>query len=175
MTESGIVKMYERLPMSASTRERLEAYSMPVTETGCQIWLGSTRRGGYGHMTVAQKSCMAHRLAYEEYVGPIPEGLFVCHRCDTPSCINPDHLFLGTNQDNLSDMVAKGRNVSGAKRPLRDEDVLEMCGLLRETRMEQADIASRFDISQAMVSRINHGNRRQNLTGARPSNPIRKA
>lgn len=69
-----------------------------------------TSSGGYGWI----RGIQAHRYSYERFVGPIPEGLFVCHKCDTPSCVNPHHLFVGTAMDNHLDAVSKGR-VGGKK------------------------------------------------------------
>jgi hypothetical protein len=64
---------------------------------------------GYGHYWFNRKTIRAHRVSYQLYVGPIPSGMFVCHKCDTPPCVNPDHLFLGTQVDNATDRQAKGR------------------------------------------------------------------
>lgn len=75
---------------------------------GCWVWLGHTEPFGHG-IYARQKT---HRLAWEYANGPIPDGLCVCHRCDVPSCINPDHLFLGTRADNIADMDAKGRRIT---------------------------------------------------------------
>ena len=88
---------------------------------GCWIWTASTVTNGYGKFFVNGKHERAHRVSYKLYVGPIPEGndhhgVCVLHKCDTPSCVNPDHLFLGTQQDNLSDMKKKGRSIKGAAR-----------------------------------------------------------
>lgn len=83
--------------------------------TGCWDWQGY-RRKGYGFMSVGsrldqtKRQKPAHRLSYEIFVGNIPPGLMVCHKCDNPGCINPKHLFLGTNQDNVNDREQKGRN-----------------------------------------------------------------
>ena len=75
----------------------------------CWLWTGAITGVGYGHIYADGRLAYTHRLAYELTYGPIPEGLFVCHHCDNPPCCRPEHLFLGTAQDNQSDMAAKGR------------------------------------------------------------------
>jgi HNH endonuclease len=76
----------------------------------CWLWTGTTRDTfGYGALSVNSAFIMAHRLSYELHVGPIPNGLFVLHRCDVPPCVRPDHLFLGTQLDNIRDMIQKNR------------------------------------------------------------------
>lgn len=77
---------------------------------GCWPWTRSRNQDGYGHLRLNPRaSIRAHRLAYELTYGPIPDGLVVCHRCDNPPCCRPDHLVLGTQVDNMADMVAKNR------------------------------------------------------------------
>ena len=76
----------------------------------CWHFCGSRNQGGYGRLTVGGRLQVVHRLSYELFVGPIPDGLFVCHRCDNPSCINPDHLWLGTRSENAIDCFQKGRH-----------------------------------------------------------------
>jgi hypothetical protein len=95
----------------AKVRSAEELY-IPEPNTGCWLWLGATSRGGYGAAKRNQKQWAAHRLMWTLQRGPIPEGLNVLHRCDTPLCVNPDHLFLGTNADNTADMRQKGRGRS---------------------------------------------------------------
>lgn len=75
----------------------------------CWIWLGAKHAKGYGHIHLGNTVEKAHRVSYRINFGTIPFGMFVLHRCDNPGCVNPDHLFLGTNEDNMADMKAKGR------------------------------------------------------------------
>ena len=93
-----------------SIAERFAAKYMPVTESGCWLWLGPhMSQGGYGCFRFDGKNHYAHRAAWELAYGSIPSGLHVCHRCDVPLCVNPAHLFLGTPGDNVRDCRTKGR------------------------------------------------------------------
>lgn len=84
----------------------------------CWLWQGRLARGGYGSLTIAKRTVMAHRLAWElANEQAIPEGMLICHRCDNPRCVRPEHLFLGTPSDNMKDMVAKGRARMGDRHP----------------------------------------------------------
>src|SRR6266511_2203659 len=91
--------------------ERLSGNSMPEPNSGCLLWLGPVTPFGHGLMAVPGRGTQpTHRMAWEAAHGPIPDGLHVCHRCDVASCINIDHLWLGTARDNMLDKHAKGRS-----------------------------------------------------------------
>lgn len=98
-----------------SVLERFEAQYIPEPMSGCWLWIGSVRREEkpYGQIGVNGKIISAHRLSYQIHNGEIPDGLWVLHKCDNPACVNPDHLFLGTGNDNVADRGRKGRTARG--------------------------------------------------------------
>lgn len=116
------------------TERRLSNY-MPVPEAGCWIWLGWKSAAGYGGVRSHGKSfSSAHRYFYTHLVGPIPDGMLVLHKCDTPICVNPDHLFLGDHLANNEDMWLKGRAFRAGqsmarRKPYRTEMAIQRLAL----------------------------------------------
>ena len=123
-------------------------------KTGCWEWQGYTiKRNGYGRFMCERKNPLAHRYAYEQLVGPIPEGIQVCHRCDVPKCVRPDHLFLGTNSDNVRDALRKGRRKDAL--PL---DVVKQIQALLAEGWGAAAISTRLGVKRYTVANmINSG------------------
>jgi HNH endonuclease len=96
--------------LGLSLSERIDRLSITEPNTGCHLWIGAINSGGYGKIKVNGHTCRASRVSYLAKVGPIADGLFVLHKCDTPACVNPAHLFLGTAKDNIMDATRKGRS-----------------------------------------------------------------
>lgn len=91
-----------------SLRERFEQYIF-YSPDGCWYWLAAYNNKGYGLFWFNNKLVSAHRMSHELYLGPIPDGLHILHKCDNPKCVNPDHFFLGSYQENSDDKMRKGR------------------------------------------------------------------
>lgn len=128
---------------------------------GCHIWVGAKLPRGYGVYRPygrRGKRRYAHRHAWEIANGPIPEGMAICHRCDNPSCVNPDHLFMGTQADNMRDMAAKRRSTFGeanSQAKLKYSQVLE----IRASRVSRREVAALYGISTGHVGLIRSGKR----------------
>lgn len=128
--------------------------------TACFVWLRSLERDGYGQFWYKNKKYKAHRWAYEQVHGSIPSGLFVLHKCDNPACVNPKHLFLGTNSDNMLDTVRKGRKVAPVFHGEEHGMAILTEAKVRRIRQRiargdrQCDVARDFGISAPLVYRI---------------------
>jgi hypothetical protein len=135
--------------------ERMLIDSMPVPWSGCHLWLRTVNNGGYGMTSWQGKQILAHRAAWLSVNGPIPVGMCVLHRCDVRTCVNPEHLFLGTIQDNNKDRDAKGhmlaaRGERAGKAKLTNVQVLA----IRADTRRQAMIAADYGIAACSVSQI---------------------
>jgi hypothetical protein len=142
--------------MNPTTSERFNERYIPEPNSGCWLWVGAILPDKYGTIRIDGRTQKAHRVSWELHRGQIPEGLFVCHKCDVRCCVNPDHLFLGTQQDNVNDMMRKGRGKyahAGAKNPqakLTDADVIA----IRSSRKPYQTIAEQFGIATVTVGLV---------------------
>lgn len=128
-------------------------------EKGCWIWTASKLKAGYGKIRNHYKHLLAHRVSYQINNGEIPPGMFVCHSCDNPSCVNPAHLFLGSRADNEADKVAKGRQIKGEshhKSKLNDSEVLEIRKRIKDGETCRG-IAKIYNVDFTLISLIGRG------------------
>lgn len=155
----------------ANTRplaDRFFEKTMPVTESGCLLWTGALNGRGYGQIMVNHKPRKAHHIAWILEHGDIPNGKYVLHKCDVRSCVRPEHLFLGTQKENLEDM----RNKNRGNPPPRNDNRGENHGMSKLTANDvigiraelasgktQSEIANAFHISRTVISQINSGKR----------------
>lgn len=140
--------------------------------SGCWIFMGAINTFGYGIVGTGGRgkpNDRAHRITYRHFCGDIPSGMFVCHRCDVPCCCNPDHLFLGTNKDNVKDMISKGRNslpprnphVVGSVHPgskLTEDQVIQIRAAYRNG-IKQKDLAQQYGVVHQTISKVVNNHR----------------
>lgn len=144
--------------------ERILQRKIIDKETGCWNWTGGCNTKGYGQVRHNGTQSKVHRLAYQHYLGLIPEGYFVCHKCDNPKCFNPDHLFIGTALDNNRDRELKGRGVmhgvvllkgaSHMKSKLTEAEILEIRSI--GSKMNMSETARQFGVSKQAIRSILH-------------------
>lgn len=145
-------------------KDRLERLSALDVSTGCIEWTSSTRNG-YGRLMIgsradkSRKSISAHRLSYEINKGKIPAGMYVCHSCDNRKCVNPDHLFLGSPQDNVNDRESKNRNIIPNLKHESHPNVKLSWVKVREIRklsgvISQQKIADIYNVSRSTIKDI---------------------
>jgi hypothetical protein len=136
-----------------SPLDSFESKYIPEPYSGCWLWTGAVTTSGYGKIKTGNFRMDAHRAAFVLFKGDIPKGKLVCHTCDVKSCVNPDHLFLGTDADNSRDAALKGRLPCRENHPmskLKWSDIFE----IRMSTERQGVVAKRYGITQGHVSSI---------------------
>jgi hypothetical protein len=144
-----------RLSQSGSLRDRFFSRFVKL-DNGCWQWRSHTDKDGYGVLPGTRKNIRAHRLSYEIHTGSIPDEMLVCHHCDNPGCVNPDHLFVGTQKDNALDALNKGRHYIGEKNgraKLTKENVNEIL----TSSMNGRQLAARFGVSKSTINNVRRG------------------
>lgn len=144
-------------PTHDNIKLKLIDYSIPNLQTGCWNWIKSVNRKGYGHLCFGNKLLIAHREAYKAFIGTIPPGILVLHKCDNPSCVNPDHLELGTDVENGAQKAARGR-AAPKDGELNGRAKLTL-GRVQEIRkwkgkLPASSIAIRFRMSKSAIKHI---------------------
>lgn len=140
-----------------SLRERFE--SKVVKTDSCWLWVGGKNKQGYGKLRIGGKGgehVRAHRVSYELHRGPIPDGFFVMHKCDNPSCVNPEHLDIGTAMDNVADMVSKDRHTYG-ERTKKSKLTNLAVSVIRESGASVQELMATFNVSKATVYQVKQG------------------
>jgi len=142
----------------------LEKWSIPEPNSGCWLWIGSINRLGYGQTAYFSGITKAHRLSWSVHRGPIPDRMMVLHKCDNRQCINPDHLFLGTQTDNMRDMTAKGRGKvipqPGASNPmarLSEASAASALARYRAGGISQHALARDYGVAVMTINRLVRG------------------
>lgn len=115
-------------------------------ESGCWKWKGAIHSEGYGKVRMNRKTIGTHRASWIISNGPIPDGHFVCHRCDNRYCVNPDHLFLGTHRDNMNDMSAKGRKF----KTLTPQEVLD----IRKSTLDDKSTSLLYGVKKRVIRHV---------------------
>lgn len=155
---------------ATSTEARFWKFVQLDMETGCFLWCGGLYQKGYGSFMMPTPkgwcSHYAHRLAWEFSFGPIPKGMHVLHKCDVRNCVRFDHLFLGTNADNVADMIAKRRHSHGARHTSAKLTEAQARKILT-AQGTQAAIAERYGVTRQTVSDIRRGKHWKHMGGTR--------
>ena len=133
--------------------ERITNKIKKCTDTGCWNWLGTKTIRGYGQLIIDGQKLYAHRVSYALFHGELPRTLNVCHKCDNVQCVNPDHLFLGTQKDNLQDMSAKGRSTRGERNP-QAKLTADVIKEIRDNATPNEQLAKQYGVSRRTISAI---------------------
>lgn len=144
--------------MKKTLSERFHHSYSPDPNSGCWLWDKCIAGFGHGQINIGKnKKVQAHRFAYELYVGPIPEGMLVRHKCDVPCCVNPDHLLLGTHADNVRDRCERNRSALGTKNgraKLDDATVWTIINVQRLIGFSPKLMAQNYQVDQKVIRNI---------------------
>lgn len=145
----------DHIKLYTSDEDRFWSFVNKLSKDDCWEWLGSKTNKGYGRLRIGKKKISSHRYSYLINIGSIDPGLYVCHKCDNPSCVNPNHLFLGTNKDNMNDRNMKNRQAKGENNhsKLFPKDVIEIRALLH-SGVKTKDIAEMFKVNYSVIESI---------------------
>jgi len=160
MIEYGLMHLRSYLMPRKTVRERFDAKYQEDAETGCWEWQAAKHTSGYATFTINGKKVLAHRASYEMHKGVIPEGLMVRHKCDNRMCVNPEHLELGTHQQNMQDMTSRNRQAKGERQGssrLTEAQVYEIHRLRAERKISASWLALEFKVSKGMIIHILQG------------------
>lgn len=149
---------------TVTLEQRFKKYVGATMPNGCRHWKGARLPHGYGIISAGTKANplvrRAHCVAWELVHGPVPDGMCVLHKCDRPSCVNVEHLFLGTQEDNIQDMVSKERQSRGSKHArarMTEEDVLSMRRRYKSGEATQRQLAREYGYAADYISKVING------------------
>ena len=144
------------------TPEQFLARVEPDANSGCWLWAYGATSDGYGTAQHGKKTLLAHRVSWMLHHGEIPAGHSVCHKCDTPACVNPAHLFTATQAENMADMRAKGRadrkhGARNGRAKLSNDQAMEILTLSKMGLFSKSEIARSYGVAPSSVARVING------------------
>lgn len=169
--ENGIRKMreYKRPNKYMTLDERFWFCVVRKSNDECWEWTGTKTNRGYGNIEIDGHAVGAHRLSYIIHFGEIPPNMDICHHCDNRGCVNPNHLFVGTNMDNVQDKIRKGRQPHGMNIKLSklcDDDIPKIRSLYATGKYSQREIAKMFGLkTHVSICRIINGTGWKHIIG----------
>ena len=156
--------VYKRIELSENAIERFWKHVNKKSDGECWEWEAGKDRQGYGRIGAKYKTYFAHRISWFIHSGEIPKGISVCHTCDNRACVNPSHLFLGTQKDNMTDMTDKGRrcpppHVVGEKQgnhKLTEKQVIEIREKHMPYKYSMYKLAEEYGVARGTIYRVIH-------------------